>query len=121
VTVSGSIAGLDNNKNITIIVSATGEATIKCVLNPAGKTAPGQNKPKVTSSSSTKFVVDDKNGRVDFSVTTISPETVTGGAGGCPNSKWTAEIVSIDFVQVTITVLDSKGNVIPSLTKIIKV
>jgi hypothetical protein len=96
-TASGSVAGL-GNQDVTVLLTATGTATIVGV-NPAGKVAPGQTKDVNVSGQQT--ITDVKNGRVDFSVTTIAP---VAPADALPNPKWTAVITDVDFTSATLSV-----------------
>lgn len=45
-------------------------------------------------------IVDVKNGRASFDVTTEEP---TAPAGSCPNPKWTADVTDVAFTTATIT------------------
>ena len=103
-TVSGSLAGL-GNEDVTITVVAEGKATkIECT-NPSGKKAPGQNKPDVRSLGEVTIDQDEiKNGNVSFSITTHDPAQLTPREAGCPNNRWTAEILDVEFESATITV-----------------
>src|SRR5688500_17952500 len=106
--VCGAIAGLGNT-DITIIVTATGDATGTCT-NQGGNQAPGQNPLKRTTEA--KIInVEPKNGRVDFCVTTAEPATASARELGCPNDNWTAAITDVAFTSMTITVIQ-KGKVV---------
>ncbi|MFM2206934.1 MAG: hypothetical protein RL213_909 [Bacteroidota bacterium] len=88
-TVTGSIAGLGNNQLITIELNVSGTVTTECT-NRGGNVAPGQTKTD-------NFVVvgnytSDRNGRVNFSVTTPSPTP-----GRCPNGNWTGTVTDVSF------------------------
>ena len=96
-TASGSVAGL-GNEDVTCLLTATGTATVIGV-NPAGNVAPGQT--QTVNVSGTQTITDVKNGRVNFSVTTIEP-TVTNA--GLPNKKWTAVATDVDFTAATLNV-----------------
>jgi len=96
-TASGSVAGL-GNEDVTCLLTATGTATVLGV-NPAGNVAPGQTQNVNVSGQQT--ITDVKNGRVNFSVTTIEP-TVTNA--GLPNKKWTAVATDVDFTSATLNV-----------------
>ena len=73
-TATGSVAGL-GNEDVTVTLDATGTAKI-IGINPAGKRAPGQS--KVVNVSGETTITDVKNGRVDFSVTTIEAKAPGG-------------------------------------------
>ncbi|HYI45628.1 MAG TPA: hypothetical protein VE174_09270 [Actinomycetota bacterium] len=103
-SVSGALAGL-GNKDVVIKVTAEGVATSITCTNPAGKRAPGQNKPRVKSlGDMTISSTEVKNGNVSFSLTTKDPAQLTPKAAGCPNNQWTAKINDVDFDKATITV-----------------
>ena len=103
--VSGALAGL-GNKDVTIKVTALGIATSITCTNPAGKKAPGQNKPQVRSlGEQTIERTEIKNGNVSFSFTTADPAQLTARQAGCPNNNWTATINDVDFSSARITVV----------------
>jgi hypothetical protein len=108
-TASGSVAGL-GNEDVTVLLNAQGTATIICT-NPAGNVAPGQTKDVNVSGSQT--ITDVKNGRVNFSVTTIAP---TAPADACPNRKWTASVTNVDFNTATLIVQQGGETVLTSTT-----
>ena len=93
---SGNVSGL-GQEQLTVDVSATGTGTVECT-NPAGNVAPGQTFTTNVSGTGTFDV--DKNGRANFTVTTIAP---TAPAGSCPNPKWTAAVTDVTFGTVTLT------------------
>jgi len=97
VTVSGKIAGLGNNKEVTVAVDVPVTFTVVC-QNPAGKIAPGQTHTGTLSGTGT--FTSDKNGNVIFSVTTDAP---TAEDDDCPNPKWTPVIQDVQFGDATIT------------------
>ena len=96
-TASGSVAGL-GNEDVTVLLNATGTATVVGV-NPAGNVAPGQTQD--VNVSGTQTITDVKNGRVNFSVTTIEP---TATNAGLPNKKWTPVVTDVDFTGATLSV-----------------
>jgi len=101
---SGSIAGL-GNKDVTIVLSATGTASITCT-NKGGNVAPGQSKTVTTTGSVSNL--RPENGRVNFTVTT-APATLGSGQGnqkyqGCPNGNWTPTITDVEFTSATLSV-----------------
>ncbi|HEX8915546.1 MAG TPA: hypothetical protein VF796_24545 [Humisphaera sp.] len=113
-TASGSIAGL-GNEDVTVTLTATGTATILGV-NPAGKVAPGQSQSVTVLGS--QVITDPKNGRVDFSVTTIAPTAPTAAEAGLPNAKWTAVVTDVQFSTATITVQQGGETVLTSTSAV---
>lgn len=101
--VSGSIAGL-GNENIDVSVTAQGIASVQC-RNPGGNVAPGQDTSVTVVGQQSNLEV--KNGRVNFSVVTQQP---TATSQACPNQRWTAEVLDVDFTSVTITVFQPAGS-----------
>ena len=106
--VCGSIAGL-GNEDITIVVTATGDATGTCT-NKGKNEPPGQNPLKRTTEAKITNL-EPKNGRVDFCVTTAEPAAASAREMGCPNDNWTATITDVKFTSMTITVYQ-KGKVV---------
>jgi hypothetical protein len=107
-TVSGKLAGL-GNKDVIITVSASGLARITCI-NPGGNEAPGISK-KVDVTATTTIPaseVREKNGNVEFSLSTPSPAPPTPTEAGCPNDNWTVRIDDVIFTIVTLTVVQNK-------------
>jgi hypothetical protein len=100
--VCGSIAGLGND-DVTIVVTAKGEAYGTCT-NRGQNEPPGQN-PLQRTIEGKITNLDPKNGRVDFCVTTAEPAGATARELGCPNNNWTATIVDVRFVSMTVTVI----------------
>jgi hypothetical protein len=102
-TASGSLAGLGNG-DIVVTVTATGSGTTTGV-NPAGNSAPGQNKVAVSVTGTQTILASEiKNGTVQFSVTTAGPRQPTGTEAGFPNDLWTATITDVAFTTATVTV-----------------
>lgn len=95
-TATGSIAGLGNNQLIAISLNATASITTTCT-NPGGNVAPGQTKTETVSASGN--FMSNKNGRVNFTLTTPLPTP-----GKCPNGNWTGTISDIVFSNVSISV-----------------
>ena len=94
---AGKVAGLGGT-TFTILVSAPATATVECT-NPAGNVAPGQTFDTTATGQSGPFATP-RNGQARFTVETITP---TAPAGSCPNPKWTAEVVDVEFGDATIT------------------
>lgn len=110
--ISGALAGL-GNEDVTITAVAEGVATSITCTNPAGKKAPGQNKPNVESLGDMTISREEiKNGNVSFTLLTEDPEQLTAREAGCPNNRWTAEINDVRFDKVTITVIQGGEEVL---------
>jgi len=104
-----SLAGL-GNKDITITVAVTGEATV-IYHNPGGNDPPGQNKiPIAAVVTETIPSTQIKNGNV-----TACLETPAIEVAPAPNPNWTVEIVDVSFATATITVVQ-KGKVVLNAT-----
>jgi len=95
-TVCGKIAGLGNNKGVTITITTVATITTECT-NPGGNIAPGQTRTETISR--TKTFTSDKNGNVSFCVVTLEQDP-----GTCPNGKWTGRVTDISFVNTTVLV-----------------
>jgi len=106
-TATGSVAGLGND-DVTVTLDATGTATVVGV-NPAGNVAPGQTQN--VNVSGQQVITDVKNGRVNFSVTTIPP---TASAASLPNPKWTPVVTDVDFTSATLNVVQGGQTVLTS-------
>src|SRR5215207_11040123 len=80
-TATGSLAGL-GNEDLVVTVTATGSGATTGV-NPAGNSAPGQNKVAVSVTGTQTILASEiKNGTVAFSVTTAEPRQPTGTEAG---------------------------------------
>lgn len=110
-TASGSVAGL-GNEDILVVLDATGIAQVECE-NPGGNRAPGQD-TEVDVSGET-IVPASKNGRVNFSVTAGEPGELDS-AEVCPNPKWTAHIVGVEFTDAELRIFQPVGDDEPVLT-----
>lgn len=111
-TATGSVAGL-GNEDIAVTLAATGIASVAC-QNYGGNFAPGQD--TVVDVSGTQTDIETKNGRAWFSVTTAEPGPLDP-AVVCPNPRWTAHIVSVEFISATLTVYQPVGADEPALTQ----
>ncbi|GEO07042.1 hypothetical protein AAE02nite_47060 [Adhaeribacter aerolatus] len=94
-TATGSIVGLGANITITVILTTTGTATTECT-NPGGNVAPGQTKTGAITVSGD--FTSDKNGRVNYTLTTNAP-----APGPCPNGQWTGRVTGVTFVNSSVT------------------
>ena len=96
--VTGNVSGL-GNQDLTARLTARGIASVEC-YNPAGNRAPGQDTAVTTSG--TQSSIEVKNGRATFNVTSAAP-TVSSSA--CPNKKWTATVIDVEFTSATLTLI----------------
>jgi hypothetical protein len=106
---SGKVAGLGGT-TFEITVTAPGTASVTCT-NPAGNVAPGQSFT-TTAAGSSGPQPTPRNGQFRFTVETVTP---TAPPGSCPNPKWTATVVDVEFGDATIT-LTENGNVSDTIT-----
>jgi len=105
----GKVAGLGGT-TFQIDISAPGTASVECT-NPAGNVAPGQSF-STTAAGTSGPQPTPRNGSFRFNVDT---ETPTAPAGSCPNPKWTANVVDVEFGDATIT-LSEDGAVSDTIT-----
>jgi hypothetical protein len=103
--VTGKIAGLGEG-DVTVVVNAQGIAEVQCT-NPAGNVAPGQDTTVSTIGAVT--LPSPKNGNLNFSVSTATPVIPSSA---CPNSKWTATALDVDFSGGTISVIQGGQTVL---------
>jgi hypothetical protein len=95
------LAGL-GNKDVTIQVTASGQATVTCT-NKAGHQAPGLNKEPITTAGAITIPQEEiKNGNVCIAVTTEEP-TLSSKSKGCPPGQ-TASVSDVEFNNAVITV-----------------
>jgi len=112
------LAGL-GNQDVQVTITVKGDATVNC-LNPSGFLVPGKNKVPITATATTTISRNEiKNGNVCFSVTAKAPDTVDPLLAGCPNANWTAQVVSVDFTEVTLVVVQG-GQVVLNQTYTVK-
>jgi hypothetical protein len=96
--VTGNVSGL-GNQDLTARLTATGIASVEC-YNPAGNRAPGQDTAVTTTGTQSNIEV--KNGRATFNVTSAEPRV---SSSACPNRKWTAEVIDVEFTSATLTLI----------------
>ena len=105
---TGKLTGLGGYKQgVRVELAASGDPVVSC-SNQSGNEAPGQN-PSRISADGNQFVGPQditKNGTAPMGVTAV-PEPITATEGGCPNDNWTAQIVSVDWTNAEIFVLDA--------------
>lgn len=105
---TGKVAGLGGT-TFTITVSAPGTASVTCT-NPAGNVAPGQSFDTTVTGTSGPFATP-RNGQARFTVTSTTP---MAAAGSCPNPKWTATVVDVEFGDATLSLFED-GNLSDSI------
>jgi hypothetical protein len=105
----GKVAGLGGT-TFEITVTAPGTASVECT-NPAGNVAPGQSFD-TTAAGTSGPQPTPRNGSFRFDVDTVTP---TAPPGSCPNPKWTATVVDVEFGNATIT-LEEDGVVSDTIT-----
>ena len=115
----GYLTGLGGYPDgVTIKLTGSGIPITLCT-SPGGNEAPGQNPPKITVSGSES--IDDpniiKNGKAPVNVETenMVGTTLPGNQGGCPNNKWRATIVDIQWTDALVEVTNNTINATPHL------
>lgn len=99
---SGKLAGLGNNKLVTVTLHTTATTITECT-NPGGNVAPGQTKTGTVSTSG--LFSSDKNGNVIFSLTTDVPTP-----GKCPNGQWVGRVTDCSFANTYVSVNGQRVN-----------
>lgn len=113
VTCFGSLSGVGNGAVTATLDFPQATATTICT-SPGGNESPGQNPAfPVNASGSVTLPPADKNGNLQFSVTTNSPTQPTAEQAQCPNNNWTARIDTINFGRGTLTFVQN-GQVVLS-------
>lgn len=100
-SVTACLTGLGNG-DVFIDLDATGIAETEC-HNPAGNHAPGQDE---TISAGGELLIPEseiKNGTVCFTVETDEPR-VTSTEAECPNRRWSAEVIDVEFLGGNCTI-----------------
>ena len=108
----GFASGLGRT-DVMVFLDATGDPVVLCT-SPGGNQAHGQNPPRVSAQGSQFLDRTDplrKNGRSPFSVET-GDTVLSGREGGCPNDKWTAEVVFVFWTDATLTLTELDGNIL---------
>jgi hypothetical protein len=102
VSCSGKVAGLGGT-TFEITVTATGIANITCANPGQNEDVPGQRK-EITATGSSGPLPTPRNGQFVF--TDLRTVTPTAPAGSCPNPKWTATVVDVEFTTATLTLFE---------------
>jgi hypothetical protein len=97
---SGKIAGLGEGP-VTLQIEAVGIASVECA-NPAGNVAPGQ--ATTVESTGTFDLGKPRGGQITFRRATTDPPPAPDPAEVCPNPKWTATIIDVEFTTATLVV-----------------
>ena len=97
---TGKVAGLGGT-TFRIDVSASGTASVECT-NPGENVAPGQSF-EFAGAGSTGDRLTPRNGQFRFDVETAAP---TAPPGSCPNPRWTANVVDVEFGDATLTLFE---------------
>jgi hypothetical protein len=107
---NGAAFGLGNTDWL-IQLEASGHASVICT-NPGKNSVPGQSSPHVDSTGVQEIPKESltKNGKAPFSVRTTPEEElnpfITWQEGGCPNSKWAAEIDFVYWEHAIVSLID---------------
>jgi hypothetical protein len=110
----GILTGLGKSDTIRVVLSASGPADVTCT-NGGSNAVPGQSSPKVSAFGQQDLSGSNgllKNGKSEFDVETVDPETVAWKEAGCPNPTWTGYIDFIYWNAATITVRDTLTNAV---------
>jgi hypothetical protein len=103
---TGSVAGLGNG-DVMVNLIARAIPTAVCA-NHGKHQPPGQNPAAVTVSGGQAIPAQkNKNGSVDFNVTTqppTSPIPASDPDFSCPSANWTETIVDLAFTSATFTI-----------------
>lgn len=97
---TGKVAGLGGT-TFEIKLAGQGVAIVECT-NPGGNVAPGQTF-EFNALGSSGPVETPRNGQYRFTVITAHP---AAPADSCPNPKWTAEVVDVEFTTATLTLFE---------------
>lgn len=106
----GSAFGLGNSDWL-IELDASGHASVICT-NPGKNPVPGQSYPHVDGTGVQEIPQESltKNGKAPFSVRTTPEEElnpyISWQEGGCPNSKWTAQIDFVYWEHAVVSLID---------------
>jgi hypothetical protein len=108
-SVSGKAAGLGDGPVTAQLSADTVTQTVQC-RNHGGNIAPGQG----TSSADVTgapVTIAPHNGQITFrNVTLAAPALPTAEQAGCPNGKWTVELLSLEYTNVVLTVTQGSTN-----------
>lgn len=101
VACGGKVAGLGGT-TFEITVEAEGLAIVECE-NFGGNVAPGQD-TSVDVHGTSGPLPTPKNGNYVFSVSTAHPTVPNDPT--CPNPRWTAHVVDVQFTTATLTLFE---------------
>jgi hypothetical protein len=114
---SGELSGLGNG-DVLVTITATANPVATCQNPGSGEhVPPGRNPAPVTATGSVSIPEEAiQNGNTPFSVTTDAPVTPVAGAPDCSNSNWIEEILDMQFTSAVITVEQSEGTLVLTVT-----
>jgi len=97
-----------------ISISGSGIPEIACYTHGNDNPAPGQNPARVSATNTAGLASFDHNkGKFDVNLEAdANVENMTASQLGCPNDNWTAEVVFVYWDEATLTVVNSKGNLV---------
>jgi hypothetical protein len=99
---TGKVAGLGGT-TFEITIEAAGIASVECE-NPSGNVAPGQD-TAVTVAGTTDPLPTPRNGSFNYTIESDDPEPLAP-TPTCPNRKWTANVVDVEFTNATLTLFE---------------
>lgn len=97
-----------------ISISGSGVPEIACYAPGNDNPAPGQNPARLSATNTAGLDSFDHN-KGKFSVDLEAYPDITGYTAsqlGCPNDNWSAEVVFVYWDEATLTVVNSKGDVV---------
>jgi hypothetical protein len=97
------VAGLGGT-TFELVISAPGSTAIIECENPAGNVAPGQD-TSITATGSSGELPTTSNGNFRFNNVRTNAPTVPN-TPTCPNNKWTATVVDVEFGDATLTLFE---------------
>jgi hypothetical protein len=106
-TATGLLTGLEDS-DVRVTVRARAEVLGSCRSQDGHEIA-------ITYPSEARSVVTEygSNGMVEYSVTTVEPESPVPGAPACPDPTWEQTVLDVNFSDVTI-LAEQSGTVVYS-------
>lgn len=87
ITYTGSIVGLGNQSGLVVEISSTVSWSSYACINPGNHNVEAQGGGGSSETTTAQSITYEKNGRVNFSITTAPADDPSGGE--CPNNNWT--------------------------------